>query len=212
MSMLFEFVEFEKIVIPEKKKYEIQAFAVYRAVEDFIKTNRDTLDIHDETYYYRRWNKLVENELKQKRLTWIVMNIKRIGMDLQNKIYDKKDLTLSLLFLYYFNKSMNLSMIKKDFVLQTVEKFSSARYEKDKQFVLEICKEVDIKGIEDFFRIDESGVSLVYKYIVDKEFISPLFYINLAGKVPAQNTQNKNNNYKKFEKISLAIKQLLTTN
>lgn len=210
MTLLKQFVEFEKIEIPEKKRYEIQAFSVYRAVEDYVKNNCQTLDVKAEEYYYRRWNKLVENELKQKRLTWIVNNIKRIGMDLQNREYDKKDLTLTFLFIYYTCKNMNLTNIKKATVKYVIDKFTEKQYEKDKAFVLEICKEIKISGIEDFFRITEDGTSLVYKYIIEKQYISPFFYIRLADKVSAQNKEKSNTNYKKFEKISLGIRDLLT--
>ncbi len=211
MTLMNSFVEFEKTVIPEKIKYELQAFSVYRAVEDFVKGNCPILDVKDEVYYYRRWIKMVANELKQKRLTWYVTNLKRIGRDLQNRVYDKKDLTLTFLFVYYNSKNINLSTVKASLVRDVIEKFSDKQYEKDKQFVLDICKEINIKGIEDFFRIGPDGTSLLYKYIVEKQYISSLFYINLVGKVPTHNYNNTNNNYKKFEKISLAIRELLTT-
>jgi len=212
MNILDEFVEFEKTVIPEKVKFELQAFSVYRAVEDYIKDNCSNLIIRDEIYYYRRWLKMIANELKQKRLTWYVTNLKRIGEELRNNFYDKKDLTLTLLFIYYYSKHINLTKIKRSTVNHAINKFSESQYKKDKEFVLEICKEVSIGGIEDFFQISEDGTSLLYKYIVDKQFISPFFYIRLVGKVPTHNKENKNNNYKKFEKISLAIGELLTNN
>ena len=210
--MLSEFVEFEKTVIPEKIKYELQAFSVYRAVVDYINGNCSELIVRDEVYYYRRWIKMVANELKQKKLTWYVTNLKRIGEDLKNRYYDKKDLTLTLLFVYYYSKHLNLTMIKRSTVEDAINKFSEKQYVKDKEFVLEICKEVEIDGIEDFFQIAEDGTSLLYKYIVDKQFISPFFYIRLVGKVPTYNKEKQNNNYKKFEKISLVIRDLLQKN
>ena len=210
MTLLSSFVDFEKTEIPEKVKYELQAFSVYRAVEDYVKGNCPDLIVRDEVYYYRRWIKMVANELKQKRLTWYVTNLKRIGRDLQNRVYDKKDLTLALLFVYYYSKNINLTAVKKSLVDYAIERFSEKQYEKDKQFVLDICKEVNIKGIEDFFRITEDGTSLLYKYIIEKQYISPFFYIRLVGKVPTHNKQKINNNYKKFDKISLAISDLLT--
>ena len=207
--MLFEFVDFEKTVIPENVKWELQAFAVYRAVVDYVKGNCTELIVRDEVYYYRRWIKMVANELKQKKLTWYVTNLKRIGEDLKNKYYDKKDLTLTLLFVYYFSKHLNLTMIKRATVQDAINKFSEKQYVKDKEFVLGICKEVAIDGIEDFFQIAEDGTSLLYKYIVEKQFISPFFHIRLVGKVPTHNNENKNNDYKKFEKISLSIRDLI---
>lgn len=211
MTALSSFVEFEKTEIPEKVKYELQAFSAYRAVEDFVKGNCPNFIIRDEVYYYRRWVRMVANELKQKRLTWYVTNIKRMARDIRDGLYDKKDLTLTFLFVYYNSKNLNLTLIKPALVKEVINKFSERQYEKDKAFVLEICKEVKINGIEDFFRISEDGTSLLYKYIVEKQFLSPLFYINLVGKVPTHNNQNSNNHYKKFEKISLAIRELLTT-
>lgn len=210
-TFLHKFVEIEKTEIPEKIKYEVQAFTVYRAVTDFIKGFSNNINIKNEAYYYRRWLKLRDNEKKQKRLTWIVKNIRRIGDELHNKYYDKKDLTLSLLFIYYSCKNLNLTMVKKSFVDSVIDKFSVNRYEKDKEFVLSICKEINISGIEDFFKITEDGTSLLYKYI-EREYISPIFYINLADKVSAKNIDKANSNYKKFQKLSQAIRDLITNN
>lgn len=208
---LNKFIEFEQTEIPEKIKYQVQAFSVYRGILDFITGVTSGIEIKPEIYYYRRWVKMVENSRKKAGLVWIVNNMKRIGEELQNKDYDKKDLTLTFLFLYYNSKNLNLTVVKKGLVLSIIDKFSDKQYEKDKEFVLSICKEIKISGIEDFFKIMEDGTSLLYKYI-QREYISPIFYIRLVGKVPTQNIEKQNDNYKKFTKLSHAIRDLLTTN
>jgi len=208
---LTDFIEFEKTEIPEKIKYQVQAFSVYRGVTDYVTGVSSGIEIKQEIYYYRRWIKMVENSKKRTGLTWIVNNMKRIGEELQNKDFDKKDLTLAFLFLYYNSKHLNLTVVKKNLVLAIIDKFSDKQYEKDKEFVLSICKEIKIKGIEDFFKIMEDGTNLLYKYI-QREYISPIFYIRLVGKVPTHNIEKQNDNYKKFTKLSHAIRDLLTTN
>jgi hypothetical protein len=210
MSNLFNFIEFEKTEIPEKEKYELQVFSVYRSISDFIKKDEETFDVKDEIYYYRRWVSLKNNAIKQSRLTWLVNNIKRISELIRNGEFDKNDLTLAFLFISYYKDSIDLNKIKTKFVIDVVGKFSKETYEKNKQFVLDICKEIKIKSIEDFFKIGEDGTNLLYKYCIESDFISPIFYINLVEKISTQNIQNANKKYKKFEKISLIIKNKLT--
>lgn len=202
---LFDFVEFEKTIIPEKIKFEIQAFSVYCITKNIIKNNSNDLPDREEIYYYRRWNSFK----KSNKYLWVIRQLIRIGELLQNKDFSKKDLTLTVLFLYYYYNNIDLSIIDKQFVKETINKFSEEQYEKDKQFILNICKQVQIKGVEDLFKISEDGSNLLYKYIIEKKYISPIFYINLFERITTNNEEKSNNNYKKFQKISIIIKNLI---
>lgn len=208
---LRNFVEFETIKMSDKIKYELQAFSVFRAVSDFLKQKTDDIDIRSEAYYYRRWLKMVDNSNKQNKLIWVVKNIKRIGEDLNNKNYDKNDLLLSLLFISYYSKHVNLSDIKVDLVDRVVNMFSDKQYDIDKEFVKTLCEEMDTSKIEHFsffFNILEDGESLVYKYI-KKKYISPLFFINFLERINIENEKNSNCEYKKFKRTSQIIRKIL---
>jgi len=132
-------------------------------------------------------------------------NCKRIYNDIENHYYSYDDLIVALCYLYIFNKKFQLTWINQNSVKNIMKSFTKEQLEKDKNFILEVNKEIKLKGIDKFFDINDDGLSIVYQLIMDKS-ISPIFYAYFINKNLTIKKENVIlDEYKRFEKIMYII-------
>jgi len=91
---------------------------------------------------------------------------------------------------------------------EVLDLFTVNQYNKDKQFIVELNKDVRLNGIESYFRINENGRNLVYTLTVDK-YISPIFFIKLNKFSEKKPKHKKDKEYYRFEYAMKIIEKLL---
>jgi DNA primase large subunit len=106
---------------------------------------------------------------------------KKIYNDIENNYYNHNDLAITLLYEMIYNKKINFFDINHKKIKEVKSMMNKQQLEKDKNLIVVINKQINLKNVNDFFKINEDGLSIVYHLIKDKN-ISPIFFIYFMNK------------------------------
>lgn len=134
---------------------------------------------------------------------------KRIWNEIENGYYEYDELKIYTLYTQCMTgKRIQISGITRKNVGNVMELFTDKRYKEDQAFIIDVNKKTNLNGIEDYFRINIKGRSIVYG-LIQEQYISPYFFIKLKKKAIVENQNKKNGEYIQFELVMNTIEKTL---
>jgi hypothetical protein len=137
-------------------------------------------------------------------------NSKRIYNELENNYYTYRDIIVYILYNYGLNKKINWYDIKESNIIKTIKIFTKKQLQKDKDFILQINKELKFKSLLELFEIRENGTPIIYELIM-KDFISPVIYVKFYEKVLTNLKKDVILKSKEYEQFEWAMNQIIKT-
>lgn len=176
----------------------LKVFSIIKNTQDIVEKNKniDTYKLRHSIWYDRQ-PKYIKNQC------YGIFN------DIENGCFSYKDLTNAIYSIYLYKKKVNLNELKSKSINTIKETLTKEQFIHDKKVLLEVNKEIKLKGIQDYFKIKEGGNSLVYELIQSK-CISPILFVKLLNEVTIENIDSESPEHRKFRRIIEILKNNMT--
>lgn len=174
-------------------------FSVLSNINDFFRKKKD-IDIFKKCHIVRF-----------KRTTkYYAENSKKLYSDLENGYFTLKELAIFLLYKNLIGEKVNLYAIKPEHIIEVMKLFTTNKLKDDLKLLQAIYKELNFKGMVDFFDIKEDGTNIAY-ILTKQGKISPVFFIRNLTKDLTKYQENDIIcvEFKQFIKIAMKIKETL---
>jgi len=161
----------------------------------FMVRERKDMDLQN---YCHGFDKCYEGMLEKCR---------RVYNDIENHYYGYDEFIIYALHSLMFKNSITLSGVITKNVRATLKLFSKKQLEIDKQFILDINKELQLRPdpLYEMFKLQpEHGESMIYRWTKQK-ILSPIFFMRYEKKVLTDRQEDaifKHDDYKRFEFVS----------
>lgn len=175
--------------------------------------------------WYRNGNKKIANVkmdhfiklghgLSFKRVRDVALDLyKKLYNSVENNQISHRDIIIAYLHQALFSSvKIDILKLKVDKVKAIRELYTEKRLNEDKILIRDIITELKLNGLDDIFKVNVDGESIIYN-LIKKEHISPIFYLQYAKKVLPNSQENnifKSDNFIHFESISNIIFNILT--
>ncbi len=133
---------------------------------------------------------------------------KKLWNEYENSFFTIDQLKLYVLYEYLFRTNVSVINIDSNEIPNVDKFFSERQLEIDKELLLSVKENHNLKRMKSLFEITEDGESVAYN-LTKKKLLSPMVYINCIDKL---NEENTNKEYIRFKRIILLIKNELNKN
>lgn len=181
-------------------------------INNIVKKNYFDNDINlFQNFYFNGNENITTTPMWKKCRESVVTKCNKIYRDIENRFYDYKDVVMFGFHNQLLKKSFCVFDINRESVNEVKKIYTKNQLEKDKEKLIIISKKTNVKGIEEFVKIREDGSSIL-KELIDRKYISPMFFLYLKEKKVLTNEIEHDificDDYKRFANIANIIYKL----
>lgn len=174
-----------------------KVFSVIKNLERFTKTKKQK-----EIKKSKIFKEVIIEVYNRIQNTSYGKTYKKVYNDIENGYYTYDDMIIYFLYKSIINKFKITDLTYKH-IKEVRKLFTEKQAHIDLLFIINISKQLKIKSLRDFFKINVDGENIIYNLIKNKD-ISPIFYLQYYKKFLTNNEENnilKSNEFSHFEKL-----------
>jgi hypothetical protein len=169
-------------------------FCVMRNIKTFVTTGKPE-DLETKIF----------NGVYDKQPDFMKNICKKIWNEYENGFFTNKEFKIYLLYIHLMNKkTFQIKDINTNEVKKVCMLFSDEQWNKDKQIIEAICKNINIKNVKHFLEMKLEGTENTVDKLIREQKISPIIWIKYADKLYNKEIKEK--------RIINKLKQIINDN